>query len=195
MGIQGLYLDPLRIGSWTDDGGIPRASRRVVFRDARLRTALAAAHRALAERPTELAVDMAVLAAVTALGPHLRPEPPSTRTRTEHAAVRRAQRHLQERWAETVTLTELAEHARLSPFELARTFRAQLGLPPHAYQLDLRIARARELLAAGDPAARTAAACGFCDQAHLTRVFRRAVGVTPGRYAVAARSSKTRIRP
>ncbi len=189
-----LYLDPVHIGVWTDDGVLPRATRRVVFQDASLRAALASAHRALAERSTELAVDMAVLAAVTALGPHLRPEPPPTRTRPEHAAVRRAQTHLQEHWAETVTLAELAERARLSPFELARTFRAQVGLPPHAYQLDLRIARARELLAQGEPAAQVAATCGFCDQAHLTRVFRRAVGVSPGRYVLAARSSKTVMR-
>jgi hypothetical protein len=47
-----LYLDPCRIGVWTDRGAIPRAARRVVFRDARLRAALASAHRALAEKPT-----------------------------------------------------------------------------------------------------------------------------------------------
>jgi AraC-like DNA-binding protein len=63
-----------------------------------------------------------------------------------------------------------------------------VGLPPHAFQLDLRIARARALLAAGDPPAAVAAACGFYDQAHLTRVFKQAVGVPPGRYA---RTSKT----
>jgi len=87
-----------------------------------------------------------------------------------------------------VPLAELAAVAGLSRFELTRTFRAQVGLPPHAFQLDLRVARARELLAAGEPPAGVAAACGFYDQAHLTRVFRRAVGVPPARYA---RSSKT----
>jgi AraC-like DNA-binding protein len=102
--------------------------------------------------------------------------------------VRRARRFLEERWAAPVSLAELAAHAGLSRFELARTFRAQVGLPPHAFQLDLRIARARALLAAGEPAAAVAATCGFYDQAHLTRVFKRAVGVTPARYA---RSSKT----
>ena len=48
-------------------------------------------------------------------------------------------------------LAELAAVAGLSRFELARTFRAQVGLPPHAFQLDLRVARARALLAAGEP--------------------------------------------
>jgi AraC-like DNA-binding protein len=160
-----------------------------VFRDEGLRAALRDAHRALAEEPPGLAVDAAVLAAVDALRPHLEPGPPSPRTRPEHAAVRRARAYLEERWDAPVTLAELATHAGLSRFELARTFRAQIGLPPHAFQLDLRIARARSLLAAGEPPAAVAAACGFCDQAHLTRVFKRAVGVTPARYA---RTSKTR---
>jgi AraC-like DNA-binding protein len=184
-----LYLDPALIGAWAEEGSAPQAARWVVFRDEGLRGALRDAHRALAEEPPGLAVDAAVLAAVDALRPHLEPGPPAPRTRPEHAAVRRARMHLEERWDAPVTLAELAAHAGLSRFELARTFRAQIGLPPHAFQLDLRIARARSLLAAGEPPAAVAAACGFCDQAHLTRVFKRAVGVTPARYA---RTSKTR---
>ena len=183
-----LYLDPALLGAWAEENAVPAAARWVVFRDGALRRALAHAHRALASEPPGLAVDGAVVAAVDALRPHLRPGPGRTRTRPEHAAVRRARRHLEERWAEPVTLAELAAHAGLSRFELARTFRAQIGLPPHAFQLDLRIARARKLLAAGAAPAAVAAACGFYDQAHLTRVFKRAVGVTPARYA---RSSKT----
>ena len=184
-----LYLEPALIGAWAEEDTVPQAARWVVFRDEGLRAALRNAHRALAEEPPGLAVDAAVLAAVDALRPHLVPGPPPPRTRSEHAAVRRARAYLEERWDAPVTLAELAAHAGLSRFELARTFRAQVGLPPHAFQLDLRIARARTLLAAGEPPAAAAAACGFCDQAHLTRVFKRAVGVTPARYA---RSSKTR---
>lgn len=183
-----LYLDPALIGAWAEEDAVPRAARWVVFRDEELRRALLDAHRALAQEPPGLAVDTAVLSAVEALRPHLRPVPRAARTRPEHAAVRRARSYLEERWAAPVTLAELAAFAGLSRFELARTFRAQVGLPPHAFQLDLRIARARTLLAGGEPTAAVAAQCGFCDQAHLTRVFKRAVGVTPARYA---RSSKT----
>jgi AraC-like DNA-binding protein len=61
--------------------------------------------------------------------------------------------------------------------------RAHRALPPHAFQRDLRVARARRLLAAGEPPAAVAALCGFADQAHFTRAFRAAVGVPPGRYA------------
>ena len=80
-------------------------------------------------------------------------------------------------------LAHLAAAAGLSRFELVRRFGAQTGLTPHAFQTNVRIAQARRLLAAGAAPAAVAAACGFADQAHLTRAFRRAVGVTPARYA------------
>jgi AraC-like DNA-binding protein len=73
--------------------------------------------------------------------------------------------------------------ASLSRFELIRRFRADTGMTPHAFQVNLRIARARALLAAGVTPAAVAADCGFADQSHLTRTFKRAVGVSPGRYA------------
>jgi AraC-like DNA-binding protein len=100
--------------------------------------------------------------------------------------VRRARRHLQDRWDQPVTLAELAAVAGLSRFELIRRFRQQNGLTPHAFQRDLRIERARGMLGDGVPAAAVAAACGFADQPHLSRVFKRLVGVTPGAYARAA---------
>ena len=183
-----LYLDPGLLSAWdATDAPAPRAARWVVFRDGRLRAALTAAHAALAEERDGLGGDEAVLRAVDALRPHLRPGAPPERHRAEHAAVRRAVAHLDERWDRTVRLAELADVSGLSRFELVRRFSAQLGLPPHAYQLNLRVARARALLRAGEAPAAVAAACGFADQAHLTRTFRGQVGVTPARYARAGR--------
>ena len=148
--------------------------------------ALLDAHRALADEPPGLAVDEAVLRAVDGLRPHLRPGPPRPGGgRGEHAAVRRAVAHLREHWDAPVPLVELSAVAGLSRFELVRRFGAQIGLTPHAFQTNLRIARARELLAGGVAPAAVAAACGFADQAHLTRTFRVAVGVPPARYAAA----------
>ena len=80
-------------------------------------------------------------------------------------------------------LAELASVSGLSRFELVRRFKHQTGLPPHAFQTDLRINAARELLTQGRPPVEVALACGFADQAHLTRTFRRMVGITPARYA------------
>jgi len=100
----------------------------------------------------------------------------------EPQAVRRARAHLDAHLDAPVSLKELAAEARLSPFRLCRAFRSSVGMPPHAYHLDRRIRHALDLLRAGEPIADTALACGFTDQAHLTRVFRRLTGMTPGAF-------------
>lgn len=184
-----LYIEPALVHEWAErDVPAPRAARWVVFRDLALRTALARAHQALVSEPSRSgAIEETVLAAVAALRPHLRPGPPARgREHAEHAAVRRARAHLRERWDQRVTLAELATVAGLSRFELIRRFREQNGLTPHAYQTNLRVEEARRLLTAGTPPAEVAAGCGFADQPHLTRVFKRGVGVTPARYARAS---------
>jgi AraC-like DNA-binding protein len=183
-----LYIDPGLLARWAErDLPAPRASRWVVFEDVALRMALLRVHDALVAEPPGLGIDEPVLYALDALRPHLRPGPARRgHDRPEHAAVRRARRHLRDRWDQRVALAELATVAGLSRFELVRCFRLGTGLTPHAYQVNLRIGRARELLAAGVAPAQVAAQCGFCDQPHLTRAFRRAVGVTPARYARAA---------
>jgi AraC-like DNA-binding protein len=183
---QVLYIEPAIVHEWAErDAAPPRAARWVVFRDLALRSALERAHGALVSEPAgELAVEEAVVSAVAALRPHLRPGPPArTRDRAEHAPVRRARAHLRERWDQRVSLAELSAAAGLSRFELVRRFREQNGVTPHAFQTNLRVEQARRLLAAGVPPAQVAARCGFADQPHLTRVFKRAVGVTPARYA------------
>jgi AraC-like DNA-binding protein len=183
-----LYVEPAIVHDWADrDGPAPRAARWVVFRDPKLQAALLSAHAALAQEPPGLAVEEKVLDAIARLAPHLRGAAASPRReRSEHAPVRRARRYLEDRWDQPVALAELARVAGLSRFELIRRFREQNGLTPHAFQRDLRIERARAMLGDGMPAAAVAAACGFADQPHLSRVFKRLVGVTPGTYARAA---------
>jgi AraC-like DNA-binding protein len=100
-----------------------------------------------------------------------------------YAAVRRARAYLDEHFAEEVSLAQLAIMAEVSPFYLARTFRAQVGVPPHTYLEGVRVARAKSLLMAGHGLARVAFDTGFVDQSHFTHRFKRAVGVTPGHYA------------
>lgn len=97
-------------------------------------------------------------------------------------AVRRALAMLRERITETIALDELAAHAGLDKFRLCRAFRAEVGLPPHAYLVELRVLRAKELLAAGTAPRDVAPLAGFYDQSQLNRHFRRIVGTTPGRW-------------
>ena len=109
--------------------------------------------------------------------------------RHEIRAVRRAQQLLQAyvMTGSALTLTELAQQAGLPSLPLLRAFKAATGLPPHAYQTQLRLDRARGLLTAGLPAAEVALAVGFYDQSHLGRFFRETYGVTPGQYAAGTR--------
>lgn len=64
----------------------------------------------------------------------------------------------------------------------SRMVRRELGVSPHAFRLLARLNRARQLLRAGEPIAAAAADAGFADQSHLTRLFRRTFGTTPGVY-------------
>jgi AraC-like DNA-binding protein len=105
----------------------------------------------------------------------------------EHDAVRRARAYLQERFNAPVSLDELSAIAGLSPFHLVRSFTRYVGVPPHAYQIHIRIERARTPLRAGAPLAAVASSVGFADQSHFTRHFRRIMNATPASYARARR--------
>jgi AraC-like DNA-binding protein len=115
-------------------------------------------------------------------------------TGPEHPAVLRAVAYL-EAAPGLVSLDVLARAVHLSKSHLVRLFRTQVGLPPHAYLLRLRISRACRLLAGGVPIAEAAHAAGFADQSHLTRHFKYYLGVTPGAYVRALRSESRLQRP
>jgi AraC-like DNA-binding protein len=86
-----------------------------------------------------------------------------------------------------ITLAELAREAGTSRFQLLRGFAKLTGLTPHAYIVQRRLDAARTMIASGHSLANAAAASGFADQSHLSRVFTRRYGVTPGAYADAMR--------
>ena len=102
---------------------------------------------------------------------------------SEHAH-RRSLELLSDRLAEAVSLAELARACDLSPSHFARQFKHSTGVPPHEYQLRLRIARALEILK-HDRSRRIAdLACelGFTDESHFRRHFKRLVGTTPAAF-------------
>jgi AraC-like DNA-binding protein len=107
---------------------------------------------------------------------------PLPRNGNENLAVRQTKRFLDEHFAERVSLHELARWMGLSAYHLNRSFRRKIGMPPHEYQIQVRIIKAKAFLRLGRSLSETAALVGFVDQSHLTRHFKRSVGVTPGKF-------------
>lgn len=106
---------------------------------------------------------------------------------TPRHTVQRARELLQDSYGDRITLDELAICAGLSPFHFLRVFVQELGVTPHAYLNQIRVREAKRMLSAGAPCAQVALECGFCDQSHMTRAFKRVSGITPGQYQSAYR--------
>lgn len=94
----------------------------------------------------------------------------------------RARLFLDAHCTELVTSDALEKVSGLDRFSLTRQFRTHFGTAPYNYLIMRRLERARELLAAGEGFAEAALQSGFADQSHFTRHFKRAYGVTPGRW-------------
>jgi len=196
-----LYPDPALVGAVAAEMGwrlgTPSFPETVVY-DARSARLLRAAHIA-AEHGDRLASSSLLRAALAGLlRAHARPgdrgraEPGPRRS---PAAVRTVRDLLADRLADPPSLDDLAGELGMSPFALVRTFRAETGLPPHAYVNHLRVRLARRLLDGGAAPADVAVQAGFADQAHLTRHFKRVVGVPPRAYQRYRGSRQERSRP
>lgn len=76
---------------------------------------------------------------------------------------------------------DLAEKAGVHKSHFVRTFKNATGLTPQKYIRQVRVAKARDLISNGSVLSEVAQMVGFCDQAHLTREFKKVFGVPPGR--------------
>ncbi len=97
----------------------------------------------------------------------------------EPLAMRRVRDYITTHFDEEIGLEALAKVAGLSRAHMIRAFRKQYFITPHAFQTDMRIRHARHLLRSGATPSDTALACGFADQAHMTRQFKARTGLTP----------------
>ena len=118
----------------------------------------------------------AVLVALDRSNPRASREAPSRR------AVALASDFLDANIERMVRSEEIEVVTGLDRFALARHFRACLGTSPYRYQTLRRLDRARNLMRAGASLAEAAIACGFADQSHMTRQFKKAYGLSPGRW-------------
>lgn len=96
--------------------------------------------------------------------------------------VERVRSFLETYYDRSLRLSQLAEIAGFSPVYLVRAFQKSFGLPPHAYQRQIRISRAKIMLGESHSISDVALQTGFADQSHFTRIFKIVVGVTPGQY-------------
>jgi AraC-like DNA-binding protein len=106
-----------------------------------------------------------------------------TNARPVSFAVNQAIRFAQQSLADAITPAELANAANVSVRRLHESFTAELQLTPMEYLRDLRLGRAETLLRESAlTASEIAESCGFYDQAHFCRLFKRRTGVTPGQF-------------
>ena len=114
-----------------------------------------------------------------------RPKLPRPRGKLNSFQLRTVLEFIQSHLDERLSLLALAEQANVSPFHFARQFRATVGWTPHQFVSRQRVQRSLGLIKAGKlPLAQIAVACGFHDQPHFTRAFRKVVGTTPAMYSV-----------
>jgi AraC-like DNA-binding protein len=116
----------------------------------------------------------------------LPPDPPAARA----AGVARAAARIDEAPEAPHPIAALAAEAGLSRWHFIRAFAAATGLTPQAYRRQRQVQRARAAIEAGDPLAEAAAAAGFADQSHMTRLFAASYGFTPGTLARAVAAAR-----
>ena len=112
----------------------------------------------------------------------------------EHAAVEKVREYIIEFYSLNLSLAELAGIANLSSFHLTRVFAREVGMPPHAFLTQVRVAEAKKLIRSGLSLSDVAAQTGFADQSHFIRHFRRLMKITPGAYLKTARTFYTEIQ-
>lgn len=189
-----LFLDPALVAQTASELGL---SGSVHFKLAQIdqashpevRNGLLALHASLERAATPLERESQLTRCLELIFEQCAEKPPPSRNGSSPSCVRRACDFLDDHLTELVRLDDLVEAAGASSrFQLVRAFAAATGLPPHAYQIQRRIIRGREMLARGMRPAEVAAELGFVDQSHFTRHFSRVVGAPPASYARAVRA-------
>jgi len=179
-----LYLPrPWLVAALTDGPSHDPGFRTTLCDDQPLGWAIRTACDTLAQSAGRLERDATLDAVLDRLRSHLeRAVRPSAAPR-DAVVARRACELLQDDLSADIGADALAlASGAADRFRLARAFRAEYGTSPHLFLVQTRLVRARQLLAAGGSPASVAAECGFADQSHFGRWFRRAFGHTPAVY-------------
>lgn len=185
-----VTIDPERLGEkfphLAEDDRLQGLNRPISnIMDARLAALAATIRRQLlqGEQPRSLATDLATTA-LESLSAHLKRKAGKSANMPLSAyKLRRVLQYIGANFTQKIMIEDIASAAgNMSPFHFAHTFKAALGQSPYQYILDQRLRQARDLLVQTDnPLAEIACATGFYDQAHMTEMFRRKIGITPAK--------------
>jgi AraC-like DNA-binding protein len=179
-----LYLEPGAIHDALGEARTPLPFvREAVSTNQRLAAAIMPALDDLGLATEELHRDQIILELAEALAA----SDPSVIRRKLSArhwrAVGRVRDFLDANVRSVVTSAELEAAAGLSRYAVARHFRACFGTSPYRYLIMRRLDQVHSLIRHGTPLVAAALSCGFADQSHMTRHFKRAYGMPPGRWA------------
>lgn len=178
---RGLYPTPTLLNDGIL-GGIPHF-REPLLHDPELAAALRTAHTELSTCPDPLEAESRLPWLLTALARRHSTSRPTPDTVPGASTIAHAVRdRLADELMAPPSLADLATDLGLSRYQLLRAFRTTMGMPPYAWLAQHRVARARTLLESGGRPAEVAGQVGFADQAHMTRWFRKVLGVTPAAY-------------
>jgi AraC-like DNA-binding protein len=180
---RALYAAPdLLADGVLGSGGLPHF-REALIDDPELATALRRAHAETAACPDPLEAESRLPWLLTALARrHSTARATSDAVAGADAIARQVRDRLADELTDPPSLSAHPTELDLSPDQLLRAFRTSMGVPPYAWLAQHRVTRARALLESGLRPAEVAGLVGFADQAHLTRWFRRVLGVTPAAY-------------
>ncbi|MCX5057509.1 AraC family transcriptional regulator [Streptomyces sp. NBC_00452] len=179
---RALYAAPALLTDGTFSDGVPHF-REPLIDDRELAAAILRTHTDLNTCPDPLEAESRLPWLLTALARRHSTARPTTDAIPGADRIATVVRdRLADELLEPPSLAALAADLGLSRYQLLRAFRTTMGLPPYAWLAQYRVTRARRLLDTGLRPAEVASLVGFADQAHLTRWFRRVLGVTPAAY-------------
>ncbi|MHC3474074.1 helix-turn-helix transcriptional regulator [Streptomyces sp. 7R007] len=188
---RALYADTALLTDGTLGDRLPHF-REPLIDDPELAAAILLTHQELGARPDPLEAESRLPWLLTALARrHSTARSAADPVPGAHHITTFVRDRLADELLDPPSLADLARDLGLSRYQLLRAFRTTMGLPPYAWLAQYRVTRARRLLDTGLRPAEVASLVGFADQAHLTRWFRRVLGVTPAAY----RNSVQDVRP